>query len=98
LLLRKNKVPESALRAMGYDIKPLRPVKMKRSTGAVPSVASPVAPFNPAASQTAGQGVVNLHMDGKRVGSVVMKRNQRASKNTAASRRGPFAGQRLALG
>jgi hypothetical protein len=51
-------------------------------------------------SQRATQGVthVTLNMDGREVGSVTLKHNQRTARGTVASRRGPHAGRGLALG
>lgn len=51
----------------------------------------------PASTGAHAQPVV-LNIDGRELGRVVIGRTQRAGKETAASRRGPFAGQRLALG
>lgn len=44
-----------------------------------------------------GPAEVVLSVDGRELGRAVLGRTQRAGKETAASRRGPFAGQRLAL-
>lgn len=66
---------------------PRAPIRRTNQPGTLPGVASPVLPFHG-----------DVHMDGQKVGSIVLKRNQRAGKQTTASRRGPFAGQRLALG
>lgn len=48
--------------------------------------------------QSTGLPSISLHVDGRELGRVVIGRTQRAGRETAASRRGPFAGQRLALG
>lgn len=51
-------------------------------------------------SQRATQGVthVTLNMDGREVGNITLKHNQRTARGTATSRRGPHAGRGLALG
>jgi hypothetical protein len=67
----------------------------------VPTIPSPVPGFDPGRGKPKPQGKPHpgdVYIDGKRVGSIIIKRNQRQAKNNTASRRGPFAGQRLALG
>ncbi len=59
-------------------------------------------PFRtPAATQSSGQTgaqTVVLNMDGREVGHITLKHNQRTARGTATSRRGPHAGRGLALG
>jgi len=54
--------------------------------------------FAPTQLGTQDGSKVVLNMDGREVGSIVLKHNQRTARGTAASRRGPHAGRGLALG
>lgn len=69
--------------------------------GTLPTIPFPGGSFNPALGtrqESSRPTTVVLKVNQRELGAVVLNSQQRAGKETAASRRGPFAGQRLALG
>ena len=90
--MQQRRIPMGVLDQLGFKLKPMRQTPPMRRGDDTPG-------WVPRTAFTGGaSGVGDVYIDGQRAGNIFQRRHQRAAKKTAASRRGPFAGQRLALG